>query len=71
MSDMTNYEVTEAMIRHGGGFVSGLGRLFRQADADNQRRLKDAFPEYWAKYTDIATKRIHHDEDLPPETTLR
>lgn len=54
MSDYGDYEITEVMIRWGGSFVQGLGRLFRQADEDNQARLKSAFPEYWRKYAEIA-----------------
>lgn len=50
----TNHEITEAMIRFGGGFVRALGLLFRQADQDNKRRLLLAFPEYWQQYDDLA-----------------
>lgn len=52
-----SWHVTEAMIRYGGGFVAGLGRLFRQADADNKERLLRAFPEYFAEYTVLARER--------------
>lgn len=52
---MTDYEIVDAMIQFGGGFVQALGRLFYLADAQNQDRLKKAFPEYWAKYKDLAT----------------
>lgn len=51
------WHVTEAMIRWGGGFVQGLGRLFRQADADNKDRLLRAFPEYFAEYTVLAREK--------------
>jgi hypothetical protein len=50
----TDYAITAAMITYGGSFVQGLGQLFRQADAANKARLKAAFPEYWAKYRDLA-----------------
>ncbi len=40
----------EAMIRHGGSFVQALGRAARHADGDNLRRIKQAFPGYWARY---------------------
>jgi len=49
-----DYEITEAMIRYGGGFVSGLGRLYRQADTANQRILREAFPHYFSEYIAIA-----------------
>lgn len=51
---MTDHEITEAMMALGGSFVSQLGRLFRLADDDNRRRLKAAFPEYWAEYAEFA-----------------
>lgn len=47
-----DFAITEAMIRYGGGFVSSLGRLWRQADAVNKGRLREAFPEYWTSYQD-------------------
>lgn len=51
---MDNYEISEAMIFHGGSFVKQLGLLFRLADEDNKRRLLLAFPEYWKQYRDVA-----------------
>lgn len=50
----TDYGVTEAMIRCGGSFVQGLGRLYRQADPSNQAKLKVAFPEYFMWYAGIS-----------------
>jgi hypothetical protein len=51
---MTDHQITEAMIVFGGSFVSGLGKLYRQADADNKATLKAAFPALWVKYSDPA-----------------
>lgn len=51
---MTDYEITESMLRFGGGFVQHLARAFRAADSDNQRRIKATWPEYWAKYEEFA-----------------
>lgn len=51
---MDDWYVTEAMERYGGGFVQVLGRLYRQADDDNRRRIREAWPEYWAAYTELA-----------------
>lgn len=47
----------EAMMKYGGGFVQGLGALYRRADAENQRRLASAFPDYFAKYRALAQGR--------------
>jgi hypothetical protein len=66
MAALTDWDVTETMIRHGGSFVRQLGQLFRQADVDNQQRLKTAFPEYWKKYSEIAHvrgERLHATEN--------
>ena len=45
-----NYWIPEAMIRTGGGFVKALGELYRKADSENQRTLRNAFSEYWEEY---------------------
>ena len=50
----TEWEITEAMIVYGGSFVQTLGRLIRQADVDNKRRLVAAFPEYIEQYKELA-----------------
>jgi len=52
--ELTDYAITEAMLRYGGGFVADLGALFRRADAENQAILKAAFAHYWAEYAEIA-----------------
>ena len=54
---MTDDEITEAMMRYGGGFVADLGALFRRADAENQAILKAAFPHYWIEYAAFVAPR--------------
>ena len=51
---MDEYWITEAMLRMGGSFVKKLGELYRLGDANNQQKLKEAFPEYWNTYTEHA-----------------
>jgi hypothetical protein len=51
---MTDYDITDAMIIYGGSFVQALGRLFRLADPENQRKLKTAFPDYFVEYHQLA-----------------
>lgn len=53
---ITDDEITSAMRQYGGSFVKKLGELFQFADPDNRIRLKQAFPEYWARYTVIAER---------------
>lgn len=47
-------KVIQAMIRFGGSFVSNLGKAALCADPNNLQRIKDAFPEYWEQYTEMA-----------------
>lgn len=46
--------IAAAMIEHGGGFVIALGKALQYADSENVRRIKDAFPEYWNRYAELA-----------------
>ena len=46
--------IAATMIKYGGGFVAALGRALQCADKDNTRRIKEAFPEYWNRYSEIA-----------------
>lgn len=57
MADLTDDDISEAMILYGGSFASGLGSLFRQADEINQARLKAAFPDFWARYAELIQLR--------------
>jgi len=50
-----DWETAKAMQVWGGDFVRNLGKLFWMADSDNQERIKSAFPDYWKRYTDLAT----------------
>jgi len=71
---MTEYDVTEAMLKYGGSFVQQLARLIRLADADNKRRLVDAFPEYLAEYRVLAARTAASEArsllKLDPEALL-
>ena len=56
MRTVKDVDVIEALEQLGGGFVSALGAAARRADEDNLRRIKQAWPEYWARYTALAEK---------------
>ena len=68
---LTDFQITETMMKLGGGFVSHLGRLWRLGDEVNQAKLKDTFLEYWAKYAELTVRcpecgktdilKCHHD----------
>ena len=66
----TDHEVTEAMIRYGGSFVQGLGRLWRLADAQNQAKLREAFAVYFTEYQELALRAdIERASDWLKETS--
>ena len=57
---MTNVEcsnVLDVMEAYGGSFIRQLARLYAVADDINRQRLERAFPEYFAKYREIAERR--------------
>lgn len=47
-------KVIQAMIRFGGSFVKALGHAAFAADPENLQKIKDTWPEYWQRYTDMA-----------------
>lgn len=55
MSTPTDHEVINAMRIYGGSFITHLSRLYDCADTTNQSRIRDAFHDYWAEYTELAT----------------
>lgn len=48
--------VIEAMEKYGGSFVKALAEAARRADAINLAKIKNAFPDYWWQYTEMAAK---------------
>lgn len=43
--------VIEAMEKYGGSFVRALASAARHADPENLQKIKDTWPDYWAKYS--------------------
>jgi len=56
--------IIETMLRYGGGFAKALARAAQLADSDNLRRIKQGWPDYWQRYSDMANA-AHH---LPPRS---
>lgn len=56
MENDHDFEVVEAMEKYGGSFVKALAECFHRADANNVEKLKNAFPEYWEQYEEMAKK---------------
>ena len=63
--NQTDYDITEAMLKRGGGFVLRLAQAFRAADPDNQKILRDAFPGYWEIYAYVAEELA--EKEVPSE----
>jgi len=49
--------VATAMIKYGGSFVRNLGEALACADINNQRKIKETWPEYWAQYLEMGMKK--------------
>jgi hypothetical protein len=46
--------VIETMMEYGGSFVRKLGAAALVADPENLRKIKNAWPDYWAQYGRMA-----------------
>jgi hypothetical protein len=46
--------VVHTMRHYGGSFVQALAEAAMRADPINLRRIKEAFPEYWEEYRQMA-----------------
>lgn len=51
--------VIKAMRAYGGSFVQALAQAALLADENNLKRIKDAFPDYWKRYAEMA--KLHKE----------
>ena len=67
---MTDYDVIQTMIAHGGSFVSALGNVAARADAENLARIKETWPEIWDHYRNVSEhfKQHYREEALHDES---
>ena len=56
MSNEKDSQTIAAMQRWGGSFVQALAQAARRADAENLRRIKTTWPEYWRDYGEMAQR---------------
>jgi hypothetical protein len=49
--------VIEQMERFGGSFIRALAAAYRLGDPDNRERIRNNWPEEWAKYRMFAEKK--------------
>jgi predicted oxidoreductase (fatty acid repression mutant protein) len=54
MTTVTDRDVAKTMQEYGGSFVRALGTAALAADPSNLKKLRDAFPDYWANYARMA-----------------
>lgn len=52
--NITDRDVARVMVEYGGSFVSKLGTAALAADPANLKKIRDAFPDYWANYLRMA-----------------
>lgn len=61
------YATIDQMLIRGGAFARCLARAARVADPDNRRRIRDAFPEIWEKYSEWGSESPSADaKNAPP-----
>lgn len=66
MSDYdADWWTEEAMMKYGGSFAKLLGEAARHADAENLRRIKTGWPEYWERYSRLGENLRKEQEKLP------
>ena len=54
MTTVTDRDVAKTMQEYGRSFVRALGTAALAADPSNLKKLRDAFPDYWANYARMA-----------------
>lgn len=52
MSD-EDHATIDKMLEYGGSFVKALALAANMADDENLQKIKDTWPEYWQKYTEM------------------
>lgn len=68
------HAVVEAMERHGGSFIRNLAALYRSADANNKKRIRSEFRDYWKAYVIVKNELSGHELNAtshPVESAVR
>lgn len=48
-----SYAIGAAMKRFGGNFFEALGVALQRADSNNERKIRQSWPEEWARYREM------------------
>ena len=51
-----HYAIGRAMMTYGGSFMEYLGQALQCADGENQRKIKETWPEEWQRYRNMAVQ---------------
>jgi hypothetical protein len=57
------------MVEYGGSFVSKLGAAALTADPSNLKKLRDAFPDYWANYARMSQQLFEVEKQASVQQT--
>lgn len=63
MGEDNDYWTLQAMDGMGGEFIKQLAILYRRADSDNKRKIKEAWPEYWERYSEMGQNLKEREEE--------
>ncbi len=55
--------IIDAMSDMGGHFVRGLASLYCVADPENRKRMRETWPDEWAKYEAFANPAVPTQEE--------
>ena len=66
---ITDRDVARCMVEYGGSFVSKLGAAALTADPSNLKKLRDAFPDYWANYARMAQQLFEVEKQASVQQT--
>lgn len=58
---ITDHDVAQAMIKHGGGFASALGQTWLKGDRVNRMLIAETWPDLWIRYSNIADREAERE----------
>lgn len=59
--------VVEGMTRYGGHFIQTMGHALAIADVVNAQKIKETWPEEWAKYLEWGQKFLDENDPVSPK----
>lgn len=56
-----HFAIGQAMIVYGGSFMSNLGKALQNADSENQRKIRETWPDDWQRYRNMAVQMYERE----------